>query len=343
MEFTAEQLAELLEGSVEGNKDTPVSSLAGIDNAGKNALTFFYNLDYIHELYTTDAGIVIINDSFTPDKSFSNNPTLIKVADARMAFGQVLKVYKEYKTAQKNGIHPTAVISETAQIGENVYLGPYCFVGENAQIGNDVKIYGHAFIGEDVKIGDRSIFSSGVRINDECIIGEDCIFQSGAVIGSDGFGFQPDSTNRYEKIIHVGNVIIENHVEIGANTTIDRATFGSTRIKQGVKLDNLIQVGHNVEIGENTVIAAQSGIAGSVKIGRDCMIGGQVGFAGHQKIGDGVKIAAQSGIQGDVEKETILQGSPAFEIGEYKRSYVMFRKLPDMKNQLDKLKKSFNN
>lgn len=343
MEFTAEQLAELLQGKIEGNENAVVSTLAGIDNAGKNALTFFYNPDYSEYLYATGAGIVIINDSFKADRAFSNNPTLIKVTDARLAFARVLKVYKEYKTAQKTGIHPTAAVSESAVVGKNVYLGPYCFIGENARIGDDVKIMGHAFIGNDVKIGNHTVMNSGVRINDECIIGANCVFQSGAVIGSDGFGFQPDSSNEYEKIVHVGNVVIEDQVEIGANTTIDRATFGSTIIKKGVKLDNLIQVGHNVEIGENTVIAAQTGIAGSVKIGRDCMIGGQVGFAGHQTIGNGVKIAAQSGIQGDIDDETILQGSPAFEIGDYKRSYVIFRKLPEIKHQLTELKKHFNN
>lgn len=343
MEFTAEQLGELLQGEIEGDKSVAVSTLAGIDAAGKNALTFFYNVDYAEYLYSTAAGIVIIDESFEIKNTFSNNPTLIKVPDARLAFARVLKHYKEYKTAQKTGIHPTAVVSESAKLGENVYIGPFSFIGENTNVGNDVKIYGHAFIGDDVKLGNNTIVNSGVRINDECIVGTDCVFQSGAVIGSDGFGFQPDSANEYEKIIHVGNVIIEDRVEIGANTTIDRATFGSTVIKRGVKLDNLIQVGHNVEIGENTVIAAQTGIAGSVKIGRDCMIGGQVGFAGHQKIGNGVKIAAQSGIQGDVEDKTILQGSPAFEIGEYKRSYVVFRKLPDLKNELNELKKHFNN
>lgn len=339
MEFTAAQLAELLEGTITGDEKASVSSLSGIEAAGDKDLTFFYNPEYEKHLYSTQAGIIIIDENFSLKQNFNYSPVLIKVPDARLAFARVLKYYKEYKTAQKTGVHSTAVISDSAKLGKNVYVGPCTFIDENAQIGDDVKIYGHVYIGADVKIGNGTQIHSGVRINEFCLIGSECTFQSGAVIGSDGFGFQPDSANEYEKITHVGNVVVEDRVEIGANTTIDRATFGATLIKKGVKLDNLIQVGHNVEIGENTVIAAQTGIAGSVKIGSNCMIGGQVGFAGHQTIGSGVKIAAQSGVQGDIPDNQIIQGSPAFEIGNFKRSYVMFKKLPDLNHELNGLKK----
>lgn len=342
MVFTAAQLANLLNGKVEGDEDAVVDDFAAIENGKKRALSFLYNPDYKKYLYATQSSIVIVNDDLTIEEDFAHNPTLIRVADARSAFSQVLEAYQAYKKQEDTGIHPSAVIEPDAQIGEHVFVGAQVYVGKGVVIGDNSAIYHGSVIDQGVQIGADTVIKNSCRINEGCIIGDYCIIESGAVLGSDGFGFQPNSENDYKKIIHVGNVVLEDHVSIGANTTIDRATFGSTVIRKGVKLDNLIQVGHNCEIGTNTVVAAQTGIAGSVKIGRDCMIGGQVGFAGHQKIGNGVKIAAQSGIQGDVEDGAVLQGSPAFLIGKFKRSQVAFKSLPELQREVNRLKKEIN-
>jgi UDP-3-O-[3-hydroxymyristoyl] glucosamine N-acyltransferase len=340
MEFTAGQLAEILNGKIEGDEATKVSSLSKIDEGEKNSISFLYSTDYLEYLYTTQASVVIISDELKVEKEMKFNPTLIRVDDARMAFAKLLEAYKSMQMNHKKGIHPSAVIEEDAEVGENTYIGPQVYVGHGAKIGSDCQVNAHAVVAENVRMGNNCVIHHGVRILEDSVIGDNCTIQSGAVIGGDGFGFQPNSENNYHKIMHVGNVILEDNVEIGVNTTIDKATFGSTIIRKGVKLDNLIQVGHNCEIGENTVIAAQSGVAGSVKIGKNCMIGGQVGFAGHQKIADGVKIAAQSGIQGDIEnKNEIVQGSPALNIGDYKRSYVIFRQLPKVKGEVSELRK----
>ncbi|HET6992664.1 MAG TPA: UDP-3-O-(3-hydroxymyristoyl)glucosamine N-acyltransferase, partial [Bacteroidia bacterium] len=297
---------------------------------------------YAPFIYTTKASIVIVNSDFEPEQALNSSLTLIRVADARAAFAKILGAYNQYRL-NKTGIDQHSFVSPSAKIGKNVYIGAFAYVGENVEVGDNTKIYPHCFLGDNSRAGIGSIFYSGVKIYHDCVVGNDCIIQAGAIVGGDGFGFQPNSENNYQKVPHIGNVIVEDHVEIGANTTIDRATLGSTIIRKGVKLDNLIQVAHNVEIGENTVIASQTGIAGSTKIGRDCMIGGQVGIIGHLTIGNRVKIAAQSGVGNNIPDDEIVQGSPAFGIGDYKRSYVVFRSLPDLNNKVKDLEKKLGN
>ena len=341
MKFTAREIAALIGGKIEGNPDVSVSKLAKIEEGVPGSISFLSNKHYIPFIYTTDASIVIVNDDFVAEQQMKPTLTLIRTHDARQAFAKLLAAYNQFRF-NKTGIDKTAVVSPSATIGKNVYIGALAFIGDNAVIGDNAKIYPQVFIGENVKIGNVTTIYPGVKVYHDCVIGNDCIIQSGTIIGGDGFGFQPNTTNNYQKIPHIGNVIIENHVEIGANTTIDRATLGSTIIRRGVKLDNLIQVAHNVEIGENTVIAAQTGIAGSTKVGRDCLIGGQVGIIGHLTIGDRVKIAAQSGIGNNLKDDEIVQGSPAFSIGDYKRSYVVFRNLPDLSDKIKSLEKQAN-
>lgn len=337
MEFSVQQIAELLEGEVEGNKNAMVSSLSKIEEGKKGTLSFLANPQYTPHIYETEATAVIVNKDFIAEKSIST--TLIRVADAYQSFGKLLEIYNQFKNNQ-TGIDQTANIDETARIEEDVFVGALVYIGKNTTIGKGVKIHPQCFIGDNVSIGDNSILHAGVQVFSDCIIGKDCTLQGSVIIGSDGFGFAPNSEGQYNKVPQIGNVIIEEHVEIGANTTIDRATLGSTIIRKGVKLDNLIQIAHNVEIGENTVIAAQAGIAGSTKIGKNCMIGGQVGIVGHISIADEVKIAAQSGIASSIkEVGAIIQGSPAFGIGDYKRSYVFFKKLPELYKRIQELEK----
>jgi len=337
MEFTAAQIAAQLNGVVEGNSDAKVSSLSKIEEGKAGTLSFLANPKYTHYIYTTQASIVIVSKDFVAEQAVS--ATLIRVEDAYKSFGALLELYNQVKL-KKAEIEQPSFLSTTAQVGTNLYLGAFAYVGNNAKIGNNVKIYPHCFVGDNVIIGDNTTLFSGVKIYSDCSIGAHCTLHSGVIIGGDGFGFAPNSENNYNKVPQIGNVLLEDHVEVGSNTTIDRATLGSTIIRKGVKLDNLIQIAHNVEIGENTVIAAQTGVAGSTKIGRDCMIGGQVGIVGHIAIANGVKIAAQSGIGQSIPKENeIVQGSPAFSIGEYKRSYVVFRNLPDLQNRLKDLEK----
>lgn len=339
MEFSARQIAELTKGQVVGDAEVKVSMPAKIEEAGPGDLAFLDNEKYIPHLYSTRASVVLINADFEADGEIPEGTTLIKVAQARMAFAQLLEAYAAMKP-KRSGVSEHAYISASSSIGEHCYIGEGVVVGEGSVVGDNCSIYPGVLIGNNVRIASGCTLYSGVKIYDDCVLGEDCTIHSGAVIGSDGFGFQPSSANEYKKVVHIGNVVLKNRVEIGANTTIDRGTLGSTILHEGVKLDNLIQVAHNVEIGENTVIAAQTGIAGSTKIGKNCMIGGQVGIVGHLSIADGTKIAAQSGIGHDIEAEnSIVQGSPAFGIGDYKRSYVLFRNLPGMKEQIDALKK----
>jgi UDP-3-O-[3-hydroxymyristoyl] glucosamine N-acyltransferase len=341
MKFSAKEIAALVGGNVEGNPDATVSKLAKIEEGVEGSLSFLSNPAYASFVYTTKATIVIVNADFVPEQAIDPALTLIRVEDARAAFAKLLGAYSQYRL-NKTGIDPMSSVAATAKIGKNVYIGAFAFVGENVTVGDNTKIYPHCYLGDNSKAGNNTTFYSGVKIYHDCVIGNDCILQAGAVIGGDGFGFQPNSENNYQKVPHIGNVIVEDHVEIGANTTIDRATLGSTIIRKGVKLDNLIQVAHNVEIGENTVIASQTGIAGSTKIGRNCMIGGQVGIIGHLTIGNGVKIAAQSGVGNSVPDNEIIQGSPAFGIGDYKRSYVVFRSLPALHNKVKDLEKKFD-
>jgi UDP-3-O-[3-hydroxymyristoyl] glucosamine N-acyltransferase len=335
MEFSAQQIAGMLNGSVEGDPAITVNNLSKIEEGKAGTLSFLANPKYLKYIYDTEASIVIINKDQVLEKDVS--PTLIKVDDAYTAFAQLLEAYQQFKH-QKSGIHPKAQVHESAQLGKDVYLAAGVVIEEGVQIGEGTKIYANTVIGPQSKIGNNCLFYSGVQIYDQTVIGNEVSLHSGVVIGSDGFGFAPKGSG-YDKVAQIGNVIIEDGVEIGANTTIDRATLGSTIIRKGVKLDNLIQVAHNVEIGVNTVIAAQTGIAGSTKIGKNCMIGGQVGIVGHLKIGDQVKIAAQSGIQSDLPDQAIVQGSPAFSVGDYKKSYVYFRKLPKLAQAIDRIEK----
>lgn len=337
MKFTAEQIAGILEGEVVGNPYAEVSKLAKIEEGIEGSLTFLANPKYVSHIYTTQATITIVNKSFEPEQVLTT--TLIKVEDAYKSFSKLLEYYNQVKL-MKSGIEQPSVISEDVVYGEGLYLGSFCYIGKNVTIGKNAKIYPNSFIGDNVVIGDDCVFFAGVRIYSETVIGNNCTVHSGSIIGSDGFGFAPQEDGAYQKVPQIGNVIIEDNVEIGACTTIDRATLGSTIIRKGVKLDNQIQIAHNVEIGQNTVIAAQTGIAGSTKIGKNCMIGGQVGFAGHLTIGDNVKIQAQSGIGKNLNDGEIVQGSPAFNYGDFSKSYVHFRNLPKIVADIDKIKKN---
>ena len=337
MEFNAATIAGFLKGEIDGNPEIKVNTIAKIEEGHAGALSFLANPKYEHYIYTTRSSIVLVNRSFVPSARI--DATLIRVENAYEAFASLLRLVDQARP-RKKGIHQTAVIEPTAKIGTDVYIGPFTYIGENCVIGDGCALYPHVYIGDNTKVGKDSILNSGVKVYHECLIGESCIIHAGTVIGSDGFGFAPQSENEYMKIPQLGNVVIEDHVEIGANVTIDRATMGSTIIRKGVKLDNLIQVGHNVEIGENTVMAAQTGISGSTKIGKNCMFGGQVGLAGHIKIANGTKIGAQAGILGDIKEEnTVIIGSPAIDLKQFLRSSVIFKKLPEMKTKLDTLEK----
>jgi UDP-3-O-[3-hydroxymyristoyl] glucosamine N-acyltransferase len=337
MEFTADQIAEFLNGSIEGKKEVKVTSISRIEEGKPGTLSFLANPLYTKYIYDTQASIVLVNRDFVPERSV--NATMIRVDDAYSAFAKLLQLYNEYKY-RKVGVDKKAIISETASIGEDCYIGANVIISEHVKIGKNVKIYPNVYIGDNVEVDDNTIIRQGVNIYEDTKIGKHCIFHSGVVIGSDGFGFAPQDNNEFSKVPQIGNVIIEDHVEIGANTTIDRATIGSTVIRKRVKLDNLVQVAHNVEIGENTVVVAQTGISGSTKIGKNCMIGGQVGIVGHIEIADGVKIAAQSGIGASIKEENkLVQGSPAFDVGAYRRSYVCFKNLPEMNKSINEIKK----
>jgi UDP-3-O-[3-hydroxymyristoyl] glucosamine N-acyltransferase len=336
MNFSAAQIAEILGGKVEGDEKVEVNKLSKIEEGEPHSLTFLSNPLYTPYIYETKASIVIIQEELKLEKPVLNTCTLIRVQDAYSSFGKLLELYDQVRHS-KEGIEAGAYISKSAEVDASVYVGSNAYIGENVRIGKNCKIYPGSFIGNNSKIGDNCILYPGVRIYLESVIGNDCVFHAGVVIGSDGFGFSPTSEKNYKKLPQIGNVIIEDHVEIGANSCIDRATMGSTIIRKGVKIDNLVQIGHNAEIGEHTVIVAQTGIAGSSKIGKNCMIGGQVGISGHLTVGNNVKIAAQSGIGSSIKDDSVVQGSPAFAIGEYQRSYVGFMRLPKMIKILDKI------
>lgn len=339
MEFTALTIAGFLKGEIEGNPDTVVNTVAKIEEGHEGALSFLANPKYEHYIYTTKSSIVLVNKTFTPASKV--NATLIRVDNAYEAFASLLTLADKSRT-RKKGIHPSAIIEGTATIGEDVYIGPFVYVGENCRVGDRTSLFPHVFIGDNTVIGENCTLNSGVKVYHDCHIGSGCTIHAGTVIGSDGFGFAPQSESEFIKIPQIGNVVIEENVEIGANVAIDRATMGSTVIRKGVKIDNLIQIGHNVEIGENTVMAGQTGIAGSTRIGKNCMFGGQVGIAGHLSIADGTKIGAQSGILGDIRNEnSIILGTPAFDHKDFLRSAVIFRKLPDLKAKIDEMAKDF--
>ena len=340
MEFNAKTIAGFLKGEIEGDPDVVVNNIAKIEEGKPGDLSFLANPKYEQYLYTTKSSIVLVNKSFI--SSTKVNATLIRVDNAYDAFASLLQLVVQSKPVKK-GIHPTAVIEPSASIGEDVYIGPYAYVGENCKIGERVLLFPHVYVGDNTVIGNDTLLNPGVKVYHECRIGQKCVIHAGTVIGSDGFGFAPQSENEFLKIPQIGNVVIEDNVEIGANVAIDRATMGSTVIRKGVKIDNLIQIGHNVEIGENTVMAGQVGIAGSTKIGRNCMFGGQVGIAGHLKIADGTKIGAQSGIPGDVKKEnSILLGYPAIDHRDFLRSSILFKRLPEINTRIEKMAKDID-
>lgn len=340
MEFTAAQIASFLHGTVEGDPEASVSTFTKIEEGKPGGLSFLSNPKYSQYLYTTQASIVLINKDFILESPVS--ATLIRVDDAYASLAQLLQLAEQFKP-KKKGIDNQVFIAESAQLDENVYVGTFSYLAEGVQVGEGTQIYPQVYLGENVHIGKNCILYPGVRIYHDCLIGDNCILHAGVVIGADGFGHAPQSDGTYKKIPQIGNVIVEDNVEICANTTVDRATMGSTIIHKGVKLDNLIQIAHNVEIGENTVMAAQSGIAGSTKIGRQCVIAGQVGVAGHLHIADGVTLAAQTGIISDVKSNESAQfGSPAMPIKDYLRSYTIFRKLPDLYKELTALRKELN-
>jgi len=336
MEFSALEIASVLEGEVVGNKDVKVSTLSKIEEGIPGSISFLSNLKYEAHLYTTEASIIIVSKGFEPEKEIK--ATLIYVEDAYKAFARLLNYYNSLKN-KKEGIEPNAFIHATAKIGERVFVGNFTNVSENVRLENDVMIHSNCYIGENVSIGEGTIIHPGVRIYADCKIGQNCIIHSNTVIGADGFGFTPRADGTMEKVPQIGNVMIEDNVEIGASCTIDRATLGSTIIRSGVKLDNQIQIAHNVEIKENTVIASQTGIAGSTKIGRNCMIGGQVGIIGHLKIGNFVQIQAQSGVNTDLPEGAKVYGSPSMDYLDFQRAYVYFRKLPAVVKRIEELEK----
>ena len=337
MKFTAKQIAEILNGDIVGDPNVEVETLSKIEEAAEGSLTFLANPKYTPYIYTTKASIAIVGQDFISEQNIET--TLIKVENAYSSFSKLLEYYNQIKN-NKSGIESPIFISDSATYGEGVYIGAFSHIGENVVIGDHVKIYPNTFIGDNVTIGSHTTLFSGVKIYSDCVIGSHCFINSAAVIGADGFGFSPDETGAYQKVPQIGNVILEDYVDIGAATTIDRATLGSTLIKKGVKLDNHIQVAHNVVIGEHTVIAAQTGIAGSAKIGSNCQIGGQVGVAGHIVIGNNVKIQAQSGIGHNIKDNEVLQGSPAFSFRDYYKSYIHFKNLPKIVKTVDTLEKS---
>lgn len=340
MKFTAAQIAGILNGTVEGDDEAQVDTLSKIEEGEAGSLTFLANPKYTHFIYSTKASVTIVNDNFVPEHPIET--TLIKVENAYKAFSQLLEYYNQVKM-NKTGIEEPVFISKNVIYGDNIYIGAFAYIGENVKIGTNVKIYPNVYIGDNVEVGDNTILFTGAKLYSETVVGQSCVINSGVVIGADGFGFTPNEQGEYNKVPQTGNVVIGNNVDIGPGTTIDRATLGSTVIKNGVKLDNQIQIAHNVTIGENTVIAAQTGIAGSTKIGKNCMIGGQVGIAGHIIIGDNVKVQAQSGVGRNVKDNETLQGSPSFNYADFNKSYVYFKNLPKIVERLNTVEKKQDN
>lgn len=339
MKFTAQQIAQFVGGTVDGNPDAQVSNISKIDQGEPDTLSFLANKAYTHCIYETPASVVLVANDFQPEKKVF--PTLVRVDDPYMAFTKILIMVQQMMQKNKTGIAKTAVVPENTVFSDKstVWIADYVVFGENVHIGKNVKIYPHSYIGDNSSIDDDTIVFSSVQVYPQTQIGKSCIIHAGVIIGSDGFGFAPDGKGDYIKIPQLGNVVIHDFVELGANCTIDRATMGSTIIGKGTKLDNLIQVAHNCEIGKSTVIAAQAGFSGSSKVGDNCMIGGQSGVSGHLKIGNKVIIAAQSGISGDVEDRSVLMGSPAFDASKYKRVFVHYKNLDQIHKRLIVLEK----
>lgn len=343
MEFSAAQIAQLIDGDVHGDENAIVSGLSKIEEGQPKTLTFLANMKYEEYIYETGASVAIVNADFEPRKEIPSSLTLIKVPDAYACFAKLLDHYNQMNKKQP-GISDRASVAETAKIGEKVYVGANAFIDDSAKIGDGAAIYPNAFIGENVTIGKNTIIHPNTTIYHNCVIGDNCIVHAGAVIGADGFGFAPDEEGNFSKVPQIGNVILEDNVEIGANATIDRATMGSTILRKGVKIDNLVQIAHNVEIGKNSAMAAQVGIAGSTKVGERVWAGGQAGISGHIKIADDTKIVSQSGIAGSVKKPgQTLMGAPAYDIQDYKKSYFGFRKLPYILKKLRELEDKITN
>lgn len=336
MEFKATTIAEFLQGTVEGDDQVSVSNVSKIEDGKPGTLAFLANPKYEKYVYDTKASVVLVRKDFAPERPIS--ATLIRVEDPYQSMAALLELYQQTKP-QKFGIEQPSFIDSSAKTGDNIYIGAFAYIGANSTIGNGTKIYPQVYVGSNVKIGDNTILFPGVKIYDDCVIGSNCILHAGAVIGSDGFGFAPTADGSYKKIQQVGNVVLEDDVEIGANTTIDCSTMGSTIIRKGVKLDNLIQIAHNCEIGENTVMAAQIGIAGSTKVGKNCIFGGHVGIAGHLNIGDKVTIGAMAGVSNNIKEGKIVLGTPAMDHDRALKAFVVYRRLPELRNSVSDLEK----
>ena len=341
MNFTLEQIAHLIGGKLDGSKDTKINTISSIEDAEEGSISFLANPKYEPLIYTTRASAVIVDENLVLNKKITT--PLIRTVDPYAAFTSLLEAYDQLLSFDKNGIEEPSFVHKTSSFGSDIYLGAFSYIGSNVKIGNQVKIYPNAYIGDDVTIGNRSIIHPGVKIYAKSVIGSHCTLQAGAVIGSDGFGYAPIDDGTYKKIPQLGNVILEDHVDVGANTVIDCATFNTTLIKKGVKLDNLIQIGHNTIIGENTVIAAQTGVAGSVNIAENCKIGGQVGIAGHLKIAAKTQIQAQSGVSKNTKLGQTVYGTPAIEFNNYLRSYTIYKKLPDIMKQIETIEEKLLN
>jgi len=336
--FTAQQIALIINAKIEGDASISVTSFGKIEEAKNGQISFLANPKYEDFLYTTQASVIIINEDFILKQPIA--ATLLRVKDAYSAFATLLHKYQEIQTQQLQGIQQPSFIAPTVKMGDNVFIAAFAYLGENVTIGNNVKIFSSVFVGDNVHIQDNTILHAGVKIYNDCKIGKNVIIHAGTVIGGDGFGFAPQQDGSFKKVPQIGNVVIEDFVEIGANTTIDRATIGSTIIRAGAKLDNLIQVAHNVEVGNNTVIAAQTGVSGSTKIGKNVMIGGQAGIVGHITIADGSKINAQSGVSKSMtEPNQAVTGSPAYDYTAALRSQAVARKLPELEKRIKELEK----
>ena len=345
MEFSAQQIAGFLNGTIEGDPNVKVSNFSKIEEGKPGTLTFLANLKYAHHIYNTEASIVLVNNDFKPEQPI--RATLVKVENAYAALAMLLNLVEQSKS-KKKGVDSTAFIAASATVSDDCYVGNFAYIGEGVKMGKNCMVYPHAYIGDHVTVGDNCVFYPHATVYENCTIGNNCILHAGSVVGADGFGFAPEGET-YKKIPQLGNVIIEDDVEIGANTTIDRAVMDSTIIRRGVKLDNLVQIAHNVEVGENTVMAAQVGIAGSVKVGKHCMFGGQVGLAGHIHVADHVVFGAQAGVISDVKEATTLFGAPAINAKNFMRSSAIFNRLPDiyrslgqMQREIEQLKKEIN-
>ena len=338
MKFTATQIAELLSGKVEGNPNAEVWNVAKIEEGAPGMLSFLANPKYTHYIYETKSSVVIVNDDFEATAPIQT--TLIRVPDAYASFAKLLAFYDQMSQNKQGGVSSLAFVSKSAQCGENLYLGEFAFVGENAKIGNNVKLYPQVYIGDNCIVGDNTVLYPGVKLYRNTVVGQNCILHAGVVLGADGFGFAPQPDGHYEKIPQVGNVVVEDNVEIGANTTIDRSTMGSTRVHKGVKLDNLVHLAHNVEVGENSALSAQVGVSGSTHLGKNCVVGGQSGFVGHITIADGSQFGGQSGIMGSIKQENQqFMGTPIQPLRKYLVSNARFRHIDEMARKLEKLEK----